>query len=852
MRIYILHQNLNRNLNHCNMKKLLFILLVFAFNVNFAQKIDSKHFSETTNVDGNESIIKSSTVIIAEGKAVRVFEIESAEEGNYYLGAWMTGAKNKGGKLSEYDLKINDKGSEIKFATEKDEWHAATFKNKSKGTQTLKLNKGKNSISFSCDLPAIPEIEFLKLSKDASKVLIPDNEYKEYVNNIKKELSVKKFNQVEITDTLSDKLKSTILSNPNGDYYHVIGVPFRYTTYKTFYFNSGQQVYFSTHASSGYTHVLEVFSYDHPDAYTWVSLSSGGLASVNVNIPATGNYFVRVRAWQQGTQGLVDLNVNGQYYYTNCPVSGNGIAYPHETPTTYDYYTCKTTADTRIWIEDDGGIPGKIRAWNDDYYTTAPHDFYWGTASRVKKDFGVRIKSVLISAYSSSSPLGTCDVYIKCNPLSTYTTGALWWKETHTPILENFPYIKADDAIHSAPSTNVYNCASWAGGITDGWFWGCKGPSRTSSCNSLFYGSAYSWYTWDDYFGNNPPRYNGAMTYTRDGATASNASVAVWSTNEAISGVTHFSVKNYANNHPHGYDWESKPGELERIFHPMNALREGSYGNIFDYYTVSALKSASAEKMLTYDESVALGLTIKEKIGLSYNEGQKLKTTAKSKDFSELELLFNNWLPALYNTDLAANSNPYKYFENDEFYPLYDYCIKNEASSILFFAEKLFSDELTRFESEIISILFCGFAAKNYSDLLEEVKNESRLKNYTAEGVYIAPDGVNNTKKFIKKILFEEENSEDVNKYDGAEYLNIYPNPIVDQSTIFLKLDGNDLVSIFIYDMKGAKIKTIVNNKEFNSGRHSIEIDSHSLSAGNYLCKVQIGNNAGFRKIIVK
>jgi hypothetical protein len=492
-------------------------------------------------------------------------------------------------------------------------------------------------------------------------------------------------------------------------------------------------------------------------------------------------------------------------------------------------------------------MPGKIRAYNDDY--SGSGDFKWGVASRVKRDFSVNIGAALISSYSSYNPNGICDLYMMCQ------------NSTIGPS-SSFPNLKADDAIQSASSTNVYNCASWAGGITNGWFWGCKYPNQNGgSCLSYFYGSPYSWDTWKNYFGNYPvQRYEGATTYTDEGANSSNGSIAVWSTNGDETGITHFSVRNYANNLPHGYDWESKPGSDMRTFHPRDALNGPLYGSIFAYFKEStALKSFQTSEIMTFDESVALGLTVVESIKLTDAEKNILKSANESNNNSELDILFDAWLQTLYKPELAANSNPYLFFENDEFKHLYDYCMNHEKASIAYVADKLYGNDLTSFESEITSIFFCGFAAKNYKNLLDEVKIGHKLKSYTDEGAYIAPTAVNTTKKFIKKILMANENgiipSDNElgeNKYNGYEYLNIYPNPVSDNSYINLKLDEARIISVNIYDETGKLVKILVNNQLYNNGQHSVEFSSSGLKPGIYVCKLQTGNETASRKILVK
>lgn len=840
-----------------------FLALFITFS-GISQEITEKNFFNTKKELGGEVVILKSHVKIEAGKSYKIFEIESEENNNYYMDAWMDGVELDGfgsNKYLDYDVLVNNEKQKDKLKPEKNDWRSVSFNGKDKLQKSIKLKKGVNQIAFVCDAHVVPGIDFVCLSKDKDKTKISDEKYKKFKEDIEKEVEYRRTHPIPETDSVLVSLKSgTTLTNPLGDYGHKISLNFRYTTYKYYTFSAGQQVFFTTYAADGYRHVLEVFSSTYPETYSWTDLSSSGLASVNITIPYSGGYYVRVRAYAQETQGLVNLNVNGQYYYSNCAVSGSGVAYYHTTPKTYDYFTSHLTGDSRIWIEDYSSLPGKIRAYNDDYYTSSSHDFNWGYASRVKKDFSMSISAVLVSSYSSYSPLGTCDLYIKLNPLSTYTTGWWLWEETHTPILEAFPNLEANDAMNTAPSSSVYNCASWAGGITNGWFWGCLyANSSGGSCIDDYYGNPYVWSTWESYFGNNPSRYSGAMTFTSTDATSTNGDIAVWSSNGYYSGCTHFSVSNYANFNPHGYDWESKPGGLERIFHPRDALNGSSYGSIFDYFQEDNTKAGSTEE-LTFAQSVALGLTIVENVELSDDEHCKIDEIKTIYDVPELDLLFDNWLTSLYSPELITNSNPYLYLDNQEFTQLHDYYFNNEEASIAYFAEKLFSDELTKFEAEITSVLFCHFAGKNYGSYLESVKKEWNQNNYTKSGAYIFPDAVNTTKKFVKSLLANEENTAilldipevGLNVYNSHEYLNIYPNPVIDYTSINIKIDENEKVSISIFDMSGKKMESVESNKWYLPGSYEIIFDRKNLHSGMYLCKVQIGDEIASRKIVVK
>lgn len=833
------------------MKTKSFILLVYfqyiVFN-SISQEVVEKSYFDTKNELGGDVVIKKSTIKVEGSVSYKIFEIESSDNGNYYLNAWLMGGEldNFGsGKFLEYDVTINHEKQADKLKPLKSNWHNVSFSDsKSQEKKLVQLKKGINLIIFSCNAPEIPDIEFIRLSKDKTKTEISESSYNQFVDQIKTEIQERIKNPKAKKDSLSSMHKSgVVLSNPEGNYYHHIGITFRYTTYKTYSFNSGQQVFFSTYASDGYEHVLEVFNSSNPEAYSWVALSnSSGLASININIPSTGTYYVRVRAYRQETQGLVDLNVNGQYYYADCPVSGSGFRHAHETPTTYNYFTCKLTGDSRIWIEDDSGIPGKIRAYNDDY-SGGGGDFSWGLASRVKKDFSVRIGAALVSAYSSYNPTGTCDLYIMCQ---------------NSTIMSYFPNLKADDAIQSAPASNNYNCASWGGGMIDRgrYFW-ASNPPNSNNLSTNWYVAGNFWQSWDNFFGNNPLRYTGAPTYTRTGANSSNGEVAMWYNSTSYQ-YTHFSVVKPANDQPHGYDWESKPGGLMRTFHPRDALNDNSYygyGSISLYYrrVNPSLKSYSLK------ESIELGLTVLPEVTLNMDEEelvQDLKANISQEDIA----LFNQKMKLLVdkaNTpELIKQSNPFFLYETSEFKDMLDFCKKmgNVLWPLLF--DKIFDDNNP--DARDLSILLINETTPEYASLMEKVKEEWINNNYTPEGAYIAPSPIANTKNYVKKLLAVKvgETSTSVKQpmdNDNYNLFSVFPNPFKYQTTLeFNVAENNSVVSLKVLDINGKLLETVIINQKYDAGNWQVQWLAGNYKPGLYLFNLTINGKTFNRRFFIE
>jgi len=237
-----------------------FLALVITFSA-ISQDIIEKNYFDSNEKLGGDIIIKKSTIMVEGTKTYKIFEIESPDNGNYYLNLWMMGCEleNFGsGKFLEYELTINNEKQEDNLKPAKSNWHNAPFCNsKSKEKKLVKIKKGLNQIIFSCDAPESPNIEFLRLSKAKARSEISGATYNQFFSQIENKEQERIKNPVIKKDSLTTKLKSgVILPNPEGNYYHHIGISFRYTFYNAFSFNSGQQVFFSTVAPSGYEHVL--------------------------------------------------------------------------------------------------------------------------------------------------------------------------------------------------------------------------------------------------------------------------------------------------------------------------------------------------------------------------------------------------------------------------------------------------------------------------------------------------------------------------------------------------------------------------------------------------------------------
>jgi hypothetical protein len=832
-----------------------FLFLFIKYSCNSQETIE-KVLLNSKSFSGGDVLLKKSIIKSDGSKSYKMFEVESPSDGDYYLNMWLMGyeLENFGsGKFQEYDLTINNDKLDDKIKPEKQSWHNLAFKGITKEKATVRLKEGLNQITFSCNAPAMPEIEFIRLSKDKTISEITDTNYNTFVDDIRNEMQerikypiIERDSSATISKAETNLTKGTsaLLDNPDGNYYYHLDATYKYTFYTPLYFSAGLQIFFTTQSNS-FLHVLEVFSQNYTETYSWVATSNpSGVATININIPVSDFYIIRIRSWNQAQQGLVNLNVWDAFYFADCVASGwAGFRNPHETPTTYNYFTGNITGDTRIWIEDDSGMPGRIRGWNDDYYVDGSFD--WGLASRVKNDFSMRIAGALVSSFSSYTPEGTYDLYVKCmNSTIMY-----------------FPQLTADDAIQSAPISSNYNCASWGGGRIDlgRYFW-ASNPPTSVNLSSPWYVAGDFWASWDNFFGNNPLRFTGAPNYTSAGADEINGEIAMWY-NSTPGSYTHFSVRRPANEQPHGYDWESKPGGDMRIFHPRDALNDNTYygyGSIDLYYK----RADSGLKSYTFAESVARGLTVSPVINLTAEESNKiynLRGQLISSDITEFNIKFEELVKKSQSPAFLSQSNPVFLYETLEFKDLKKYC-KNKGQKIwpLLF-EKVF-DEKSDISNELAAIIVNEITPQSGS-LMEQVKEEWRNNCYTDDGAYIAPSPMANTKNYIKKLLNlsdQKDNIESNSKsaeegmVDNNDIFTLYPNPFKTKTnvTLFLRYESN--ITLKVYDMNGNLLSTVINNQKLPSGKHTIEWIPNNLKSGLYVFNLNLNGKTFSRRFLIE
>ena len=86
---------------------------------------------------------------------------------------------------------------------------------------------------------------------------------------------------------------------------------------------------------------------------------------------------------------------------------------------------------------------------------------------------------------------------------------------------------------------------------------------------------------------------------------------------------------------------------------------------------------------------------------------------------------------------------------------------------------------------------------------------------------------------------------------EAAVAMSVFPNPSLSQATVTYRvLDRPATVSIILTDLMGRTVRTFDNGTQ-GVGIQRFELNSSSIAAGTYLIKVQVGDKASTRKVVL-
>ncbi|MBL7726201.1 MAG: hypothetical protein JNM68_00875, partial [Dinghuibacter sp.] len=548
----------------------------------------------------------------------------------------------------------------------------------------------------------------------------------------------------------------------------------------------------------------------------------------------SGQYGVLVRPFVSGETGITTVKQNGVNIATNSPIGGKFYWMTQRTGN-LNYFTTNLTGtgvpDTRLFTLMGPSAP--VTGYNDDY-SGGGGNWNWGRASRIKKNYAVGSYITYVCAYSTGST-GKCDIYMGNQDASLPASGEGYL----------FPELKADDAIQSAPFTSSYNCIAWSGGVTSAPMWPPNWASTWNCSSTNNYIACF-----DMYYANTPaPRYPGAWNYTRNGATAATAVVDLWTLPSGWP--THGSIRRPGNNHPHGYDWESKPGNFDRTFHPRYALNNPSwYGSPTSFYIHNSTyaRTGGVTKAIESDaDAIKAGLAIYEPAKLGTTAAEKLsglvRTTERAIN-SRFEELYKIWKATWAKN--ATQSDPDAFCRNTEFEALENFCRKHgDAALVLVFDKFVHGDHF-------IGKILWEQTRGRYTRLLEEAKNEYLTNMYDTQGRFKINGDHDNGVRYVEKIL-KEFALPRIQKIDEIQ-VSVSPNPVQNQLNVVFKLNNNSRVAIKFVSAQTRATRKLLAEQELAAGLHRYSMNIHGFAGGTgdvITIQVTINNVVKLVKVLV-
>lgn len=753
----------------------------------------------------------------------------------------------------------------------------------------VSLQAGKNTIRIESDAPYYPMVDAVRITQLEKDLLIENKGYNTFIawlksSSFRRVLPAEKETQEEIDrktieqndmpqlrsaqypDSYDWQVTPTTFSCPECSYNHKMNVPITFTYYRKLSLSAGNYT-FNTAPISGDDYysvdpVMYLYKINDPHNYSWCnddynSSSTGRHSWINVsNIPA-GDYYLVVRAFSGyhasnslGRQGLVNVYQNGILLNSNAPVAGYMFDVSSSKTGLLNYFTAYSTGIPIIWLieNNSSGVNyTKMKFKGETYSYINPSDYYWFDDARIQltKNSSATY-SMLVSAEGAMSfNFGNCDAYGSTSSGSnTNNFGGA------------FPNLKSGDCMISAPATNAYNCASWAGGRTDlgRYFWASDAPGGTNLSSPWYVAGDY-WQSWDNFFGNNPARSSTATTYSR--TPNGQAEVSLWTGG-------HAAVRLDGNLQPHGYDWESKCGGYARMFHPESAFQGSGYGVVSQYYYPVSPVTTYSSPSIPFEEELSLGLTVLQNVKLNDEEKSFIKQMIlpQSSQLKQTESTYKNLLDAFISKINSSAymhiSNPEVLFGLEEYKKLKAYCKANMDNLFYHIIDDSFSDDdLT---AETMSGLFVDLTYDSNKSVLEGVKKSWAQKCYTSKGEYLAPSPIANRKNYIKKILGKQVNPMNVEEQtleerliDNNDIFVVAPNPVTSLSYIKFTLPQDARVTITLSGVQDAISYIIINDKQYSKGSYEIPLNADRLQKNSlYVCNLILNNTKLSRKILVK
>jgi hypothetical protein len=793
----------NPKLNSFLMKQMHALFLLLCLLGCVAARAQKTEIKKHDSVLAGEVHLISSYGEMRNGVATRVFEIQAPVTAYYYLQVYCN--RRQGEKLQVHTNDYYFMG-ELNPGTNGWQWMGQNL-------LTVKLFPTKTILRFTGSSNAVPMADEIRLTRTNPWRVMS------FVGSAGTDepVSVAKTAPAEETIAVSKTWKAAgditerVLPNPEGTYNHAIDTSFNYSHFSWIYLTAGVHNFGTSNSTVNRS--LAIFN---PNNYTesWSNVNggAGGESAVTVGVSTPGYYAIALRPVADGQVGLTNIMYNGNTLVAKAVVGGRLLTMSALKGGDLNHFTCKLTgvgADTRMMVS--RYAASSVRGYNDDY-SGGGGTWNWLRSSRIKKNFnGVdSVQYGFVCAYSPSTG-GVCDIYLGNQNSNVYNTN-----------YPEFPLHTADDAIMTAPATGNYNCIAWSGGVTTSWVWP-PGQLSTYSCTSANYLQCF-----DNFYSNNPVRYPGAWNYTRFGATYGNSVVDLWK--QPAGGYQHASVRKPGNDHPHGYDWESKPGGTARTLHPRHALENVNwYGVVNDYYrpTGSFARMAGAgEHYATDADAVKAGIAVFDKGILTRDGNDKLARLVKQVDAAFVREFDEKYMA--WDKTKAANatlSDPSMYCKNAEHEALVNLGKRNAFACLV-----LVMDKFVNAEDHLMGDLLIALSKEKYGKLLDEVKAERLAKPTDEQGRHKIHGDHDNGVLYIEKILRQLEAAADIKPVFETVSVTASPNPVTDVLIVKVKLTSAATVSIRVMTSQTRMAQVMQKQINLPAGEHQFAVNTQTLT----------------------
>ena len=771
------------------------------------------------------------------GKGVTSYNVNSDEAKICDISFLAMPSEDTDGNFSLYTVKVN--GTEL---LEKISFSEAGWQEAHTAGKAVALNKGDNTITFTSNGRDIPQIKSIDIFKNKRRLAqAPD------INSIIKNSAL------ENVSLLENRSMNVRYNGEKRQYRYGVSTnqPYSYTFCMPIYYEAGERFSFygptvNDPKYGNYESTVEYNIYlfhENPELFSASQSSSGKYMLQEANIAYSGMYYLLIEAKNQGEWGVVSFILDGKYLNKNVFVSNTTSMVMKEVPMANIYISEKDSCyniftvngrsfdeyhspDPCLWLKHTDPTSGReiIVAYNDNYM--APSDYDWKANARIREklaDYDY-YNVLLSSAFPIPFKNDTCDLY-----------HSFWNTPYYYDFETIFPNSKYEDFIESGSADSDYNCISWTCGEVNTWLW-----PQESDNDIKWFDKLYNNETVSSAFGNYK-RADGSLKYTRQGANAENSAVDIW----GIIGngeftFTHGSIRKSTDGIPHGYDWESKCGSIQQIFHPRNALRGDGYGQVVANYRIAdnqTVTNRSSRSIMA--EAIADGELIMENITLTPEEEVLLAEEVDNipaKKIEKFDELYNKWKS--YTDAHAYQSNMFKFKECPEY------------AELLAYTNSIANGEVLAYDKFIKGNLFVAVLIKDLSDRpdsgTQPVWNsimDAKLRDNTIR----TPRA--NVTLFIKAVLEKTEASEITEgiKQSNDDDFNVTVSS--SQITVDVDLQQAAKYSIQVMNLQNDYTILLSPEKTAEKGKYTHKCD---VEPGLYVVTYKLNGNINSKKIVVQ